>query len=91
MSSFSAPPISSMRRSSARVSGANPNFYSNKSAFDLDKETGRMLLRKGDQITDDHYQMLVTLSMSGDFFRWLIAQFDAHVAQYFLGAPPAAA
>lgn len=70
---------------------AHPNFCSNKSAFDLDKETGRMVLRKGDQITDDHYQMLVTLSMSGDFFQWLTAQFDAHVAQYFSGAPPAAA
>lgn len=70
---------------------AHPNFCSNKSAFDLDKETGRMVLRKGDEITDDHYQMLVTLSMSSDFLQWLIARFDDHVSKYFPDVPPAAA
>jgi hypothetical protein len=69
---------------------AHPNFCSNKSAFDLDKGTGRMVLRKGDEITEDHHQMLVTLSMSSDFFQWLIAQFDAHVSQYFSDKPPEA-
>lgn len=70
---------------------AHPNFCSNKSAFDLEKETGRMVLRKGDQITDDHYQMLVTLSMSGDFFQWLTTQFDLQIVQYFADTPPAIA
>ena len=50
-----------------------------------------MVLRKSDEITDDHYQMLVTLSLSGDMFQWLIAQFDVRVAQYFPDATPAAA
>jgi hypothetical protein len=70
---------------------AHPNFCSNKSAFDLDKETGRMVLRKVDEITGDHHQMLVTLSMSSDFLQWLIAQFDTKVAQYFPDEPPEAA
>jgi hypothetical protein len=41
-----------------------------------------------DAITDDHHQMLVTLSMSSDFLQWLIEQFDEHVAQYFADDPP---
>jgi hypothetical protein len=70
---------------------AHPNFCSNRSAFDLDKETGRIVLRKDDEITEDHYQMLVTLSMSGDFLQWLMAQFDERVAQYFPDETPTAA
>jgi hypothetical protein len=67
---------------------AHPNFCSNKSAYDLDKETGRMVLRKVDTISEDHFQMLVTLSMSGDFLQWLIGQFDTRVAEYFADEPP---
>ncbi|WP_426424900.1 hypothetical protein [Bradyrhizobium genosp. A] len=47
-----------------------------------------MVLRKVDTITDDHHQMLVTLSMSGDLLTWLIAQFDGRVAQHFADQPP---
>ncbi|WP_316214823.1 hypothetical protein [Bradyrhizobium sp. SZCCHNR2035] len=67
---------------------AHPNFCSKKTAFDLDKDTGRMVLRKVDALTNDHYQMLVTLSMSCDFLQWLIALFDERVAQYFAEEPP---
>jgi hypothetical protein len=67
---------------------AHPNFCSNKTAFDLDKETGRMVLRKVDTITDDHHQMLVTLSMSGDFLQWLIVQFNERIAQCFADETP---
>jgi hypothetical protein len=70
---------------------AHPNFCSNKTAFDLDKATGRMVLRKGDEITDDHYQMLVTLSMSGDFLQWLITQFEEHILKFFASDPTPAA
>jgi hypothetical protein len=70
---------------------AHPNFCSNKSAFDLDKATGRMVLRKDDEIVDDHFQMLSTLSMSGEFLQWLLALFDERVAEYFQDKAPAAA
>ena len=47
-----------------------------------------MVLRKVDAISEHHHQMLVTLSMSGNFLQWLIAQFDSRVAQYFADEAP---
>jgi hypothetical protein len=54
---------------------AHPNFCSNKTAFTLDKEEGRMLLRKGDELREDHFQMLGCLDMSAKMFGWLLTDF----------------
>jgi hypothetical protein len=54
---------------------AHPNFCSNKSAFTIDRETGRMMLRKEGQISNDHHQMIATLRMSMDFLDWFLPQF----------------
>lgn len=62
---------------------AHPNFCSNKTAYTLDKTTGRMMLRKEDEISDDHLQMLVTLKMSADFFKWLLEDFSNRVIAVF--------
>jgi hypothetical protein len=58
---------------------AHPNFCSNKTAFTLDKETGRMLLRKEEETRDDHFQMLNCLCMSADMFSWLLTDFLARL------------
>lgn len=39
-----------------------------------------MVLRKEKEINADYFQTLSALSMSGDFLRWLIEQFDSRVA-----------
>ncbi|HXW26471.1 MAG TPA: hypothetical protein VEK73_17130, partial [Xanthobacteraceae bacterium] len=54
---------------------AHPNFCSNKTAFTLDKQKGRMLLRKEEELRDDHFQMLGCLDMSAMMFDWLLADF----------------
>jgi hypothetical protein len=56
---------------------SHPNFCSNKIAFTLDKETGRMLLRKDEEMRDDHFQMLNSLCISADMFSWLLTDFSA--------------
>ena len=55
---------------------AHPNFCSNKSAYSLDKNTGRMMLRKEQEIASDHFQMIITLQISADFFNWLLTKFS---------------
>ncbi|GAA0005537.1 hypothetical protein [Bradyrhizobium diazoefficiens] len=70
---------------------AHPNFCSNKSAFDLDKATGRMVLRKENEINTDYFQTMSTLCMSGSFLQWLIELFDTHVETYFKDEEPKAA
>ena len=55
---------------------AHPNFCSNKSAFTLDKETGRMILREDEELRDDHFQMLDNLDMSALAFGWLLTDFE---------------
>jgi hypothetical protein len=62
---------------------AHPNFCSNKTAFTLDKETGRMLLRKEEETRDDHFQMLNCLCMSADMFSWLLTVFSARLEEAF--------
>jgi hypothetical protein len=58
---------------------AHPNFCSNKTAFTLDKTTGRMLPRKDEEAREDHFQMLSSLSMSAGAFSWLLADFSARL------------
>jgi hypothetical protein len=58
---------------------AHPNFCSNKTAFTLEKETGRMVLRKDEETNDDHFQMLSSLSMSADMFSWLLDDFSVRL------------
>jgi hypothetical protein len=70
---------------------AHPNFCSNKTAFTLDKETGRMLLRKEEEIRDDHVQMLNCLCMSADNFSWLLTSFSTRLEQAFPTETPASA
>jgi hypothetical protein len=55
---------------------AHPNFCSNKSAYTLDKSTGRMMLRNEQEITSDHFQMIATLQMSADFLAWFLTKFE---------------
>jgi hypothetical protein len=62
---------------------AHPNFCSNKTSFNLDKTTGRMVLRKQAEITPDHFQMIVTLQMSADFFSWFLTKFDERLKAAF--------
>jgi hypothetical protein len=54
---------------------AHPNFCSNKTAFTVDKEEGRMLLRKEEELRGDHFQMLGSLDMSAMMFDWLLTDF----------------
>jgi hypothetical protein len=68
---------------------AHPNFCSNKTAFTLDKETGRMLLRKDEETLDDHLQMLVSLSISADMFSWLLADFSGRLEKALPTETPA--
>jgi histidyl-tRNA synthetase len=62
---------------------AHPNFCSNKTAFTLDKETGRMLLRKDEETRDDHCQMLNCLCISANMFSWLLTDFSARLERAF--------
>jgi len=55
---------------------AHPNFCSNKTSFTLDKATGRMMLRKEEEVSEDHFQMVATLRMSADLLSWFLAKFD---------------
>jgi hypothetical protein len=68
---------------------AHPNFCSNKTAFTLDKETGRMLIRKEDETRDDHFQMLNCLCMSADMFSWLLTDFSSRLEKVLPTATPA--
>jgi hypothetical protein len=58
---------------------AHPNFCSNKTAFTLDKEMGRMLLRREEEAGEDHFQMLNCLCISADMFSWLLTEFSARL------------
>ena len=62
---------------------AHPNFCSNKTAFTLDKATGRMVLRKDDVIDGDHFQTLATVDMAAGMFVWLIEDFTKRVKENF--------
>jgi hypothetical protein len=62
---------------------AHPNFCSNKTAFTLDKATGRMVLRDDDLIGEDHFQMLVNVEMAAGMFIWLLKDFTKRVAENF--------
>jgi hypothetical protein len=55
---------------------AHPNFCSNKSAYSIDRTTGRMILRKNNEVSSDHFEMISTLKMSADFFGWFLPKFD---------------
>jgi hypothetical protein len=55
---------------------AHPNFCSNKTSFSLDKETGRMMLRKEEEISEDHFQILRSLQLSADLISWFLIRFD---------------
>lgn len=58
---------------------AHPNFCSNKTAFSLDRATGRMMLRADDAIGEDHFQMLVTVDIGAAMFIWLLEDFCKRV------------
>jgi hypothetical protein len=60
---------------------AHPNFCSNKTAFTLDKATGRMVLRDEDVIGEDHFQMLATVEMAAGIFIWLLEDFSKRVKE----------
>jgi hypothetical protein len=62
---------------------AHPNFCSNKTAFTLDKTTGRMVLRNNDVIGEDHFQMLSTVEMAAGMFGWLLQDFTKRVNANF--------
>jgi hypothetical protein len=62
---------------------AHPNFCSNKTAFTLDKATGRMMLRNDDVIGEDHFQMLATLDMASGMFNLLLQDFTKRVKENF--------
>jgi hypothetical protein len=62
---------------------AHPNFCSNKTAYTLDKATGRMVLRKDEEITEDHFQMLATLDISAGVLLWLLEDFTKRVTAVF--------
>jgi hypothetical protein len=62
---------------------AHPNFCSNETAFTLAKATGRMVLRDGDVIGDDHFQMLTTVEMGARMFIWLLEDFTKRVKENF--------
>jgi hypothetical protein len=62
---------------------AHPNFCSNKTAFRLDKATGRMMLRDDDVIGDDHFQMLATVEMAAGMFIWLLEDFTQRIVENF--------
>ena len=68
---------------------AHPNFCSNKTAFTLDKQTGRMLLRKEEETRDDHFQMLNCLCMSANMFSWLLTDFSTRLEKAFPTETPA--
>jgi hypothetical protein len=70
---------------------AHPNFCSNKTAFTLDKETGRILFRKDEVTRDDHFQMLNLLCISADMFSWLLTDFSARLEKALPTEAPAAA
>jgi hypothetical protein len=55
---------------------AHPNFCSNKTSFTLDKATGRMMLRKVEDVSEDHFQMLVSLQLGAELFEWFLARFE---------------
>jgi hypothetical protein len=62
---------------------AHPNFCSNKTAFKLDKATGRMMLRDSDVIGEDHFQMIATVEMSAGLFVFLLEDFTKRVGENF--------
>jgi hypothetical protein len=62
---------------------AHPNFCSNKTAFTLDKATGRMVLRADDVIGEDHFQMLATVKMAAGIFNWLLEDLSKRVKENF--------
>jgi hypothetical protein len=62
---------------------AHPNFCSNKTAFTIDKPTGRMVLRHDDVIGEDHFQTLATVEMVAGIFMWLLEDFTKRVAENF--------
>jgi hypothetical protein len=62
---------------------AHPNFCSNKTAFDLDKKTGRMVLRKDEETNEDPFQMLSCLSMSADVLSWILNDFSTRLKKAF--------
>jgi uncharacterized protein (UPF0297 family) len=68
---------------------AHPNFCSNKTAFTLDKETGRILLRKEEETRDDHIQMLKWLCVSANMFSWLLTDFSARLEKALPTETPA--
>jgi hypothetical protein len=70
---------------------AHPNFCSNKAAYTLEKQTGRMLLRKEEETHGDHFQMLNCLCMSADMFSWLLTDFSACLEKAILPETPAGA
>lgn len=55
---------------------AHPNFCSNKSSFTLDRETGRMMLRQKEEISNDHLQMIAALVMSAELMTILLPRFE---------------
>jgi hypothetical protein len=62
---------------------AHPNFCSNKTAYTLDKATGRMVLRNNEVIGEDHFQMLAAVEMTAGIFVWLLEDFTKRIAEYF--------
>jgi hypothetical protein len=62
---------------------AHPNFCSNRTAFNLDKATGRMILRADDAIGEDHFQTLTTVEMVAGAFTWLLKDFGKRVKENF--------
>jgi len=54
---------------------AHPNFCSNKSAFNLDKETGRMIFRHDADLQASDFQLVGYLSVRADIFRLLYDRF----------------
>jgi hypothetical protein len=50
---------------------AHPNFCSNKSAFNLDKQTGRMIFRHDADLQESDFGLLGYMSVSAGFFPML--------------------
>ncbi len=54
---------------------AHPNFCSNKSAFFLDKGTGRMVFRHDGDLQEGDFELMRGLATSADVFPFLFDRF----------------
>lgn len=55
---------------------AHPNFCSNKSAFNLDRETNRMIFRHDADLQESDFGLAAYMSVSAGFFPALYDRFE---------------